>query len=313
MTVPVDSSDLQLELVNACSDFGDTSDGAMWAKHFSIPKSDLPLDVREFVEGKPPTYTRYSCQEDWDEEDQGRGVSFHRLRKETKIHLVTTRPEFSEMMDHLRGQSVVGFDTEWKPTFHANNDVALIQLATRERVYLIDVICLRVQNEDWARLGRYIFNNDEILKLGFSPTTDISILQKSLPVLNLLPVASLAAGYLDLQELRRRVVVLPKFRFPFSSNDKHSGQIPPGENLSNLVYLCLGRKLDKSNQFSNWEKRPLRQDQINYAALDAFCLLEVYDVIESILTRLGYDFGEFINNFLTEVRGRRSNAARKSQ
>ena len=38
-----------------------------------------------------------------------------------------------------------------------------------------------------------------------------------------------------------------------------------GTSLNNLVQLCLNKKLDKSNQFSNWEKRPLRKDQINYA------------------------------------------------
>ncbi|XP_059616804.1 exonuclease mut-7 homolog [Phlebotomus argentipes] len=314
VTVPMDANDLHVELVNACSDYGDISDGAMWAKHFDVPHSLLPLCVRELVTGQPLTYSKFSCPDDWDEETKERQEDFHGLNSDTKVHLVTTRPEFCEMMNHLREQSVVGFDTEWKPTFHGNNDVALIQLATRNRIYLIDVICLRVQSEDWIRLGRWIFNNDEILKLGFSPATDILVLQKSLPTLNLLPMASLAAGYLDLQELRRHVTHLPKFRFPFSAaTDKHSSGVPPGENLSNLVYLCLGRKLDKSNQFSNWEKRPLRQDQIHYAALDAFCLLEVFDVIGGILTRLGYDFGEFINNILTESRGKRTNVSRKSQ
>lgn len=35
--------------------------------------------------------------------------------------------------------------------------------------------------------------------------------------------------------------------------------------LNALVKLCLGKKLNKSNQFSNWEKRPLRKEQIIYA------------------------------------------------
>uniref|UniRef100_A0A1B0CE09 3'-5' exonuclease domain-containing protein n=1 Tax=Lutzomyia longipalpis TaxID=7200 RepID=A0A1B0CE09_LUTLO len=178
VTVPMDAPDLQLELVNACSDFGDTSDGAMWAKYFNVPHNDLPVDVREFVAGKPSPYPQYPHPDDWDKVDQGQGVAYHRLRKDTKIILVATRTEFREMIDYLREQSVVGFDAEWKPTFRANNEVALIQLATRTRVYLIDVICLRVQSEDWTRLGRLVFNNDEVLKLGFSPANDVSILPK---------------------------------------------------------------------------------------------------------------------------------------
>lgn len=99
-----------------------------------------------------------------------------------------------------------------------------------------------------------------------------------------------------------------------------------GTSLNNLVQLCLGRKLDKSNQFSNWEKRPLRQDQLTYAgeldgtgwktsvlisfqhsdtALDAYCLIEIHDVIEREFNRNEIDFNEFINTFLTERKSSR--------
>lgn len=38
--------------------------------------------------------------------------------------------------------------------------------ATRKHVFLVDVVQLDVGNEDWNQLGRQIFNNMEILKLG---------------------------------------------------------------------------------------------------------------------------------------------------
>ena len=38
-----------------------------------------------------------------------------------------------------------------------------------------------------------------------------------------------------------------------------------GESLTCLVHLCLGQRLDKSDQFSNWERRPLRESQKLYA------------------------------------------------
>ena len=47
--------------------------------------------------------------------------------------------------------------------------------------------------------------------------------------------------------------------------------------LSGLAERTLGAKLDKKEQISDWTKRPLKSSQIIYAALDAFCLLEVYD------------------------------------
>ncbi|KXJ29554.1 Exonuclease mut-7-like [Exaiptasia diaphana] len=49
--------------------------------------------------------------------------------------------------------------------------------------------------------------------------------------------------------------------------------------LSELVMLCLGKPLDKTYQVSDWERRPLLAEQLVYAALDAYCLLEVYTVL----------------------------------
>lgn len=39
------------------------------------------------------------------------------------------------------------------------------------------------------------------------------------------------------------------------------------EGLSKLVSLCLGVSLDKSEQFSNWDRRPLRDAQKYYAGM----------------------------------------------
>ena len=47
--------------------------------------------------------------------------------------------------------------------------------------------------------------------------------------------------------------------------------------LSSLAQLCLGLPLDKHYQISAWRRRPLKPEQMHYAALDAFCLLGIYD------------------------------------
>lgn len=36
-------------------------------------------------------------------------------------------------------------------------------------------------------------------------------------------------------------------------------------SLSDLVKLCFGKPLNKTEQFSNWERIPLRFNQIKYA------------------------------------------------
>ncbi|XP_041580211.1 exonuclease mut-7 homolog isoform X8 [Vulpes lagopus] len=49
--------------------------------------------------------------------------------------------------------------------------------------------------------------------------------------------------------------------------------------LSLLVQQVLGRPLDKAQQLSNWDRRPLSEEQLVYAAADAYCLLEVYQTL----------------------------------
>lgn len=127
------------------------------------------------------------------------------------------------------------------------------------------------------------------------------------------------SSYLDLQGLWQELLKVPEFKFPYQGEPFHkpitelfsllttsSRSLPTdeendrGQTLSSLVELCLGKKLNKSNQFSNWENRPLRQEQLVYAALDAYCLIEIYTVLEQQCEQIGVNFNEFINTFLSK-------------
>jgi hypothetical protein len=48
------------------------------------------------------------------------------------------------------------------------------------------------------------------------------------------------------------------------------------KGLSDLVRMCIGKPLDKKEQMSNWEKRPLREAQILYACELTFSVLFVF-------------------------------------
>ena len=70
---------------------------------------------------------------------------------------------------------------------------------------------------------------------------------------------------------------------PFLFPAQKSALVERGISL--LVNRTLGKKLDKTFQFSDWEKRPLSEEQLHYASLDAYCLLEVYDYLKDIVKK----------------------------
>ena len=47
--------------------------------------------------------------------------------------------------------------------------------------------------------------------------------------------------------------------------------------LAKVVEQIMGKPLCKGEQMSNWERRPLRQSQMHYAALDATCLPPIFE------------------------------------
>lgn len=76
--------------------------------------------------------------------------------------------------------------------------------------------------------------------------------------------------------------------------------VEAGSALSSLVHVCFGKPLDKSNQFSNWNNRPLRDEQITYAALDAYCLIEIYTLIKQCAEAVDIDFHDLLQRFLAD-------------
>ena len=62
----------------------------------------------------------------------------------------------------------------------------------------------------------------------------------------------------------------------------------------------MKKEICKQQTLSNWSRRPLRENQLHYAAMDAFCLINILDVLkeevgENLLNYyLNRDFDWFI-------------------
>ncbi len=65
---------------------------------------------------------------------------------------------------------------------------------------------------------------------------------------------------------------------PASRKKHRSKKTEGGHKLGEVCERELGVFLDKSLQTSDWTQRPLTEEQLNYAAVDAEVLLELYDI-----------------------------------
>lgn len=326
-TVPntEDSLDRQLELLSTCCLYADYAEAQFWAEYFNIPKRRQPLILQDYTANPTQHDTNNishngtaavdtssgagATTDSWADSPStstDKSVDFFKLSLPgglSSIYHVQTPAQFSAMLVDLCAQRIIAFDSEWKPNFCTDNELAIVQLATRQRVYIVDVANIKLPlPDDWHQLARAVFANEHIIKLAFSPASDLAMFGKSMP--GFANVHQTIAGCLDLQLVWQHLNKLARHQFRFPCDGDRFGS-----SLSGLVQLCFGRKLDKSNQFSNWQQRPLRAEQVEYAALDAYCLLEIYDVMEAEYTRRGGDFNEVLNVLLVD----RATANRKER
>ena len=161
---------------------------------------------------------------------------------------------------------VVGVDAEWRP--QTGSRVALLQLATRDRAFLVDALAMASEDasdEDATALDEFlsdILSDATILKIGFGFAHDLARLRRSYPRL----AATRDATPTRVVDARAVAVVA----FPEKRKLAKSG-------LAVVVASVLGAYVDKTEQCSDWQRRPLTHAQIAYAAADAHCLTVLFD------------------------------------
>ncbi|EQC28101.1 hypothetical protein SDRG_14193 [Saprolegnia diclina VS20] len=151
---------------------------------------------------------------------------------------------------------LVGIDVEWRPDVHAKmkSKCAVVQLACVSHVFVLDV--LTAWSNEMHGLFDMVVQNASIWKLGFGLHQDVSRLQWSFPDATCFEYDEWES-VLDVQSYYCKLT--------------KRNQV----GLSRCVEETLLAPLNKSQQTSDWEARPLSPDQVAYAANDAYCLLEL--------------------------------------
>ncbi|XP_022106698.1 exonuclease mut-7 homolog [Acanthaster planci] len=278
-----DNTALQEEFINLLMEYNDPPAAAKWAVHYGIDQSKLAADVAGAIEMHNACPPPSDEPDNWDVDALTPQVPFYQLNLPLGSIVMVDNFHLLEVCErHITQEDkLIGIDMEWTPCFTATQTtrVAIVQLATFSRIYLLDMPALMASEADMVVIFFHSFlSSSRALKLGYGISGDFQMLTKSYPSLK--GAVSAVQRLVDLCSLTEQILKAePDFlkRPEASETDPSSSSV---KGLSELTLMCFGRALDKKEQLSDWEKRPLRSSQLQYAALDALCLLEIYSFLK---------------------------------
>lgn len=168
------------------------------------------------------------------------------LEFDGKIHLIRSQENLLEASEKIKNVSLIGFDTESKPSFKKGqrNILSIVQFATDNEAFIIQLKNINDFKPIFA-----ILEDENILKVGVSLHTDFAELKI---FGNFSP-----KNFLDLQFFVKQ----------FDIYDI---------SLKKMAAIVLGKKISKRQQRSNWAVDNLSEAQIRYAAIDAWACVKIY-------------------------------------
>jgi len=166
---------------------------------------------------------------------------------EGRIYVASTEAEAQKAVDYLSRFPILGFDTETKPCFRkgVKRNVALVQISTDEACFLF-----RLNGKGLFQPLIDLLLNPNILKIGLSLRDDFTNIRRSN---NITP-----QGFIDLQN------IAPDYGIKEMS-------------LTKMYAILFGKKISKNQRLTNWEANALTELQKQYAALDAWACIKIYN------------------------------------
>lgn len=195
-------------------------------------KSRLPVPDKEAISALPP---------------------FERLEL-AQIRLVATADQADRAWQALQGETILGFDTESKPTFlreQVSDGPHIVQLATLQTAYIFQLTDAHCRTRVAQLLG-----DAHILKAGFGLGDDTKRITHKLGIV---PQGVVELNHLLHQRGWRREM-----------------------GIKAAVAVLFGRCFAKSKKAatSNWAMPHLSQSQLLYAANDAWAALRVHQALQ---------------------------------
>lgn len=176
-----------------------------------------------------------------------------------KITVVLNEYEAERAVDYLLSCDILGVDTETRPVFRKgqNHKVALLQVSTRDHCFLFRLNYLGLP-KSLLRL----LSNKEVPMIGLSWHDDLMSLHRR---------EDFAPGwFIDVQDIIGNLGIEDK-------------------SLQKLYANLFGEKISKRQRLTNWEADVLTDKQKEYAAIDAWACINLYDEIMRLMATHDYN------------------------
>mgnify|MGYP002763065079 FL=1 len=176
-----------------------------------------------------------------------------------KINVILNEYEAERAVEYLLTCDILGVDTETKPAFRRgqNHKVALLQVATRDQCFLF-----RLNHFGMPQSLIKLLSNRMVPMVGLSWHDDIISLHRR---------AEFTPGwFIDIQDIIGNLGIVDK-------------------SLQKLYANLFGEKISKRQRLTNWEADVLTDKQKEYAAIDAWACINLYDEIMRLMATKDYD------------------------
>ncbi|WP_337640976.1 3'-5' exonuclease [Prevotella sp.] len=176
-----------------------------------------------------------------------------------KIIVVLNEYEADRAVEYLLSCDVLGVDTETRPAFRKGNNhkVALLQVATRKECFLF-----RLNHLGLPQSLLRLLSNKQVPMVGLSWHDDLMSLHRR---------EQFEPGwFIDIQDIIGNLGIVDK-------------------SLQKLYANLFGEKISKRQRLTNWEADVLTERQKEYAAIDAWACINLYDEIMYLLATKEYE------------------------
>ena len=174
-----------------------------------------------------------------------------------RIITIDTLPDAEKAIQALSKETIVGIDTETRPSFRkgVQYNVSLLQISTGDTCFLFRLNYIGMPKELVDLL-----QDDRHLKVGLSLRDDIQNLNRKHKFE--------PRGFLDLQHYVKEMGI-------------------EAQSLQKIYALLFGKKISKSQRLTNWEADVLTDRQKGYAATDAWACIRIYQYLEELKAKGG--------------------------